>query len=99
MGFVKCFNEVKTASLSLSSTAQKLATPWTLSNSRDGGRTAVEVNNVEGDENAYVGDEDVTTSTGICVKAGESRVFPVQPGSSDYLYVVGSGSIIVADYY
>jgi len=97
--FLRSFSQVRTGTITLSGTAQPLALPETLERDRDGGRIALEVNNVEGDEAAYIGNEDVTTSTGIPIKAGEYRVFPVQIGSGDKIYGVGSGDVIIAEYF
>ena len=97
--FLRSFTQVRTGSVTLSSTAQPLALAGTLENNRDGGRIALEVNNVEGSDTAYVGDSSVTTTTGIPVKAGEYRVFPVQIGSGDKIYGVGSGDVIIAEYF
>ncbi len=97
--FLRSFNEVRTASLTLSGTAQPLATTTTLETNRDAGRMTLEVNNVEGENTVYVGNSDVTTSTGIPIKAGEYRVFPVQIGSGDKIYGVGSGAVRIAEYF
>ena len=97
--FLHSFTQVRTDSVTLSSTAQPLALKGTLENNRDGGRIALEVNNVEGESACYIGDSSVTTTTGIPVKAGEYRVFPVQIGSGSKIYGVGSGAVVIAEYF
>lgn len=97
--FLRSFNQIKTGKLTLSGTAQKLALKSTLENSRmDGGRSAVEIVNTSANP-AYVGDSTVSTTTGLPIAAGTSRVFPVQFGSADKIYVVGSGDVIIAEYF
>lgn len=97
--FLRSFNQIKTGKLTLSSTAQKLALESTLVNGMmDSGRSAVEISNI-GESTAYVGGSDVTTTTGLPIAAGTSRVFPVQFGSADRIYAVGSGDVIVAEYF
>ena len=97
--FLRSFSQIRTGAITLSGTAQPLALPDTLITDRDGGRIALEVNNVEGDETAYIGNEDVTSSTGIPVPKGETRIFPVQIGSADKIYGVGDGDVIIAEYF
>lgn len=97
--FLRSFNQVRTGKITLSGTAQPLALKKTLEDNRDSGRVALEVNNVEGSNTAYIGDSSVTTGTGIPVKAGEYRVFPVQIGSGDKIYGVGSGAVVIAEYF
>ncbi len=97
--FLRSFNQIKTGKLTLSGTAQKLALPATLENGcMDSGRSALEISNI-GENPVYIGDKDVTTSTGLPIAAGASRVFPVQFGSADRIYGVGSGDVIVAEYF
>lgn len=97
--FLRSFSQIKTGKVTLSSTARKLALDSTLANGcMDGGRVAVEVNNI-GDETAYVGDKDVTTTTGLPIAKGTSRVFPVHYGSADRIYIVGSDDVIIAEYF
>ena len=97
--FLRSFNQIKTGKLTLSSTAQKLALQSTLENSRmDGGRSAVEIVNTS-ENTAYIGDSTVTTSTGLPIAAGASHIFPVQFGSADKIYAVGSGDVIIAEYF
>ena len=97
--FLRSFNEIRTTELTLSGTAKPLASTVTLETNRDAGRVALEVNNVNGSATAYVGDADVTTSTGIPIKAGEYRIFPVQIGSGNKIYGVGGGKVIIAEYF
>ncbi len=97
--FLRSFNEVVTTKITASGTAQKAAGPRAVSDGRDGGRTALEINNVNGAAPVFVGDSTVTAETGIPVKAGEYRVFPVQMGSADHIYIVGSGDVIIAEYF
>lgn len=97
--FLRSFSQMRTDSLTLSSTAVPLALAETLERDRDGGRIALEVNNVEGSATAYVGNKDVTATTGIPIEAGEYRIFPVQIGSGEKLYGVGSGDVIIAEYF
>jgi len=97
--FLRSFSQIRTGAVTLSSTAQPLALPYTLERGRDGGRIALEVNNVEGTETAYVGNEDVSTTTGIPIPKGETRIFPVQIGSGDKIYGVGDGDVIIAEYF
>ena len=97
--FLRSFNQIKTGKLTLSSTAQKMALASTLENGMmDSGRSAVEINNTS-ENAAYIGDADVTSSTGLPVAAGTSRVFPVQFGSADRIYVIGDGDVIIAEYF
>lgn len=96
--FLRSFSQVRTGKITLSGTAQPLALDETLGRDRDGGRIALEVNNI-GESACYIGNKDVTTTTGIPVKAGEYRVFPVQIGSGDKIYGVGSGDVIIAEYF
>lgn len=97
--FLRSFSQVRTGKVTLNGTAQPLALAETLGRDRDGGRIALEVNNVGGSNDCYVGNKDVTTTTGIPIKAGEYRVFPVQIGSGDKIYGVGSGDVIIAEYF
>ena len=97
--FLRSFSQMRTGTVTLSSTAVLLALPETLENDRDGGRIALEVNNVEGSGTAYIGNEDVTESTGLPIPKGETRVFPVQIGSGNKLYGVGSGDVVIAEYF
>ena len=97
--FLRSFNQIKTGKLTLSGTAQKLALPATLENGcTDSGRSAVEINNTS-ENAAYIGDANVTSSTGLPIAAGTSRVFPVQFGSANKIYAVGDGDVIVAEYF
>ena len=97
--FLKSFTRIRTASVTLGSDPVVLASDHTITNGIYGGRTALEVNNVEGSSTAYVGDKDVTAGTGIPVPKGEKRVFPVQGGSEERIYGVGSGDVIIAEYF
>jgi hypothetical protein len=96
--FLKSFTRIRTASVTVSGTPVVLATDHTLTNGIYGGRTALEVNNVDGSGTVYVGDKDVTESTGLPVPQGEYRIFPVQGGSEERIYGVGSGDVIIAEY-
>lgn len=97
--FLRSFGRIKTSSITLSSTAQKLASTEVLEERMDNGRIALEVNNTEGESAAYIGDENVTTTTGIPVPAGQTRIFPVQQGCAGNIYGVGSGAVIIAEYF
>ena len=97
--FLRSINQIKTGKLTLSGTAQKLALASTLENGMmDSGRSAVEINNTS-ENAAYIGDANVTSSTGLPIAAGTSRVFPVQFGSADHIYAVGDGDVIIAEYF
>ena len=97
--FLQSFTVIRTCALTLSETPQKLASQQVLERYGDDGRMALEVNNAEGQATVYVGDENVTAATGIPIPAGEKRIFPVQKGSSGYIYGVGSGKVIIAEYF
>ena len=97
--FLRSFSQIRTEKITLSSTAVPLATQKTLENDRDAGRVALEICNIDDSEACYVGDSTVTTTTGIPIKAGESRVYPVQIGSGDKIYGVGDGDVIIAEYF
>lgn len=97
--FLRSFGRIKTTSITLSSTAQVLASKEVLEERMDNGRIALEVNNTEGEAAAYIGDKDVTTTTGIPVPAGQTRIFPVQQGSASAIYGVGSGAVIIGEYF
>lgn len=57
-------------------------------------RFAVEIQASGGD--VYVGNKEVTSSNGLCIKDGESRVFPVN--RNEAIYITG-GPCVVVDYY
>lgn len=97
--FLRSFSQIRTGSVTLNSAATVLALEDTLGRDRDGGRIALEVNNVNGSATCYVGNSDVTSSTGIPIPKGEYRVFPVQIGSGDKIYGVGGGAVIIAEYF
>ena len=98
--FLRSFQQIRTEKLTMSGTAKPLITAKTLQDgAMDSGRSALEVNNVEGSATVYVGNKDVTTSTGIPVEAGQYRVFPVQFGSGEKIYGVGGGDVIIAEYF
>lgn len=97
--FLRSFGRIKTSSITLSSTAQKLASTEVLEERMDNGRIALEVNNTEGEAAAYIGDENVTSENGIPVPAGQTRIFPVQQGSAANIYGVGSGDVIIGEYF
>ena len=97
--FLRSFSQIRTEKITLSSTAQPLATAKTLENDRDAGRIALEIVNIDDSNACYVGDSTVSSTTGIPIKAGESRVFPVQIGSGDKIYGVGDGDVIIAEYF
>ncbi|MCD7811962.1 MAG: hypothetical protein LUG91_08990 [Ruminococcus sp.] len=60
------------------------------------GRTAIGISAVSKD--VYIGGEDVTASTGMPVKAGESIVIPVGSDAVAPFYVVG-GSCIITEFF
>lgn len=62
------------------------------------GRHTVEVYNSTGSP-IYIGGKGVTTTTGIAMADGTSRTFPVNRNAADGLYMVGAGSVIVAEYF
>ena len=97
--FLRSFGRIKTSSIALSGTAQPLASADVLQDRMDGGRTALEVNNVGGQDTVYVGDENVTEETGIPVPAGETRIFPVQQGTAENICGIGSGNVIIGEYF
>ena len=97
--FLRSFSQIRTGTITLSETAQPLALPATLERDRDAGRIALEIVNVDDENACYVGDSTVTSSTGIPIKAGESRIFPVLIGSGDKIYGVGDGDVVVAEYF
>ena len=94
--FVKDFGVVRTEKLTLGGSAVPAASEYTKTH-QFSGRIALEVNNVEGGGTVYVGGADVTEENGVPVKAGEYRVFPVQPTGT--VYVTGSGEVRIAEYF
>ena len=97
--FLKPFTMVRTCKITASGTAQKAASSEVLTDARaDSGRVALEINNI-GESAVYVGDKNVTSSTGIPIAAGAYRVFPVQFNSANNIYIVGSGDVIIGEYF
>ena len=97
--FLRSFSQIRTGKITLTSTAQPLALPDTLERDRDAGRIALEICNIDDSETCYIGDSSVSSTTGLPIKAGNSRVFPVLIGSGDKIYGVGDGDVIVAEYF
>ena len=62
------------------------------------GRHTVEVYNGTGSP-IYIGGKDVSSINGIPLATGTSRTFPVNRNAVDGLYMVGAGSVIVAEYF
>lgn len=89
--------QLLTTTLAVSSTPTPLASTLVLNGSRCG-RHTVEIANT-GTADVYIGDSDVTTKTGIPIKAGESKLIPVNQTSVDNLYIVGSGTVILGEYF
>lgn len=89
--------QLLTTMLAVSSTPTPLASAGVLDGSRCG-RHTVEIANT-GTADVYIGGSDVTTKTGIPVKAGESKLMPVNHTSVDNLYIVGSGTVILGEYF
>lgn len=90
MDFLRQIGWVKTEAITPAGTIPA-ATKYTLSNG--GSRIAVEIQAVA---DVYVGGVDVSADNGLVIKAGTSRVFPVN--RPDSLYITG-GKVIVVDYY
>ena len=92
------FPRLTATTLTLSGAPQPLASAAVL----DGlarGRCALEiVNNTTA--TVYLGDSTVTASTGLPVKAGESRYLPVTRSAAKTLYITGeNGTVTLAEYF
>ena len=89
--------QMLTTTLAVSSTPTPIASESVLDGGRCG-RHTVEIANT-GTADVYIGGSDVTAKTGIPIKAGESKVIPVNQTSVDNLYIVGSGTVILGEYF
>jgi len=49
-------------------------------------------------EDVYLGDENVTSSTGLTIPAGETMTFPVNENIKKPFYVVG-GACVITEYF
>lgn len=87
-------SSIATSTLTVGTTATAVASEAVASHQR-AGRNAVIVANT-GESAVYFGGEDVTTSTGIPIVAGESVAFPVNSYNSEKaVYVVAAASTTV----
>lgn len=89
--------QMLTSSLAVSSTPTLIASAGVRDGSRCG-RHTIEIANT-GTADVYIGGSDVTTKTGIPIKAGESKIIPVNQTSADNLYIVGSGTVVLGEYF
>lgn len=96
--FLERVGSMRTSSLTVSSTPQPIASIKVIEHSLCG-RHTVEIANT-GTADVYIGGSDVTTNTGIPIKAGTSKIIPVSHYSSiDNLYIVGSGKVVIGEYF
>lgn len=97
--FLDSVGQLRTTKLSLTTTAQHLASDKVISRQYVG-RRAVEINNT-GSGTVYIGDCTVTSDTGLPVAAGASKIIPVNEDSVKNLYIVAGAAqdIILAEYF
>jgi hypothetical protein len=84
-----------TTSFTSTTTPQILASVACIERSRTG-RIAVVVSNT-GSGTVYVGGSTVTTDNGLPIKAGEHLVFSCNENSAKNIYIVGAGTVILAE--
>lgn len=97
--FLSNVGQIVTSSLSVTTKATKLASEAVLTCGRCG-RNAIEIVNSSASD-VFIGGEGVTTSTGVPVKAGASKVIPVNHSAAENLYIVAGSSVkvILAEYF
>lgn len=92
--FAKCYN----STLAVGTKATMCASPEVASHQRSG-RVQVAVYN-SGSADVFFGGEDVTTSTGIPIKAGETVVFPLAGLDTEkavYLVAAEGGNVTICE--
>lgn len=94
MNIIFPVNNIKTTKLTATK-ATPAASPEVLSRLRTG-RHTVSITALDAD--IYVGGTDVTSATGVPVKAGTSLAIPVDSNSTTPVYVIG-GSCVIAEYF
>lgn len=97
--FLNDVGQMLTTALAVTTTAQLLASADVQSRSRCG-RNTIEIYNT-GSGDVFIGNKDVTATTGLPIKAGTTKIIPVNRNSEDSLYIIGSaaGTVILAEYF
>ena len=95
--FLEKVGQMKTFSLKVTTTPTQIASAKVIENALCG-RHTVEVANA-GSADVFIGDKSVTSTTGIPVKAGTSKIIPVNMSAADNLYIVGSGTVVIGEYF
>lgn len=97
--FLDNVGQIRTTKLSLTTTAQILASDAVVSRQLVG-RHTVEVSNT-GAGIIYIGSSDVTSDNGLPIAAGASKIIPVNEDSTKNIYIVAAAAqnIILAEYF
>ena len=97
--FLSDVGQMLTTALAVTTTAKVLASNQVISRLRCGRHTIEIYNGGSGD--VFIGNQDVTATTGLPIKAGTSKIIPVNGASEDNLYIVGAtaGTVILAEYF
>lgn len=96
--FLDLVGAIHTTSLPVSTTAVKACSANILKLERSG-RHTVEICNTSA-KPVYLGDKNVTISTGLPIAAGASKLIPVNNAAADNLYLIAETAVtvILAEY-
>ena len=98
MQFINDINNVVTLLLEVGTTATIAASQGCVDKSRrSGSRHTLEIYN-KGTETVFFGGDDVTVESGIPIKAGELRTFPVNSERAIYLVAGADTAVVIAEY-
>ena len=99
MNFLDNVGQIHTSQLAVGTTAKPLASDTVLERSLCG-RHTVEVVNT-GSVDVFIGNKNVTAANGLPIKAGESKIIPVNYTATDNIYIVAasSTSVIIGEYF
>lgn len=98
MEFINDINNVVTTILSVGTEATVAASHECIDKTRrSGSRHTLEIYN-NSDKDVFFGGEDVTVASGIPIKAGTTRAFPVNSATAIHLVAEEALSVVIAEY-
>lgn len=98
MQFINDINSVVTLRLEVGTTPTIAASKGCIDKSRrSGSRHTLEIYN-KSQADVFFGGDDVSVDSGIPIKAGEIRTFPVNSESAIYLIAESEVAVVIAEY-